>query len=60
MHLDDAAEYLVDYIRKPRPTGGYPTFGYDFYLANVIGILHGRGRAVQRPRVDFAGQSASA
>jgi hypothetical protein len=36
MHLNDAAEYPVDYIRKPRASDGYPTYGYDFYLSNVI------------------------
>jgi hypothetical protein len=35
MQIDDAAAFLVDYLRRPRPTQ-YPVYGYDIYLPNVI------------------------
>lgn len=34
--VDDAIAYLLDYVRTPRPTGGYPNYGYEIYLTNVI------------------------
>lgn len=34
--VDDATAFLIDYIRRPRPANGYPTFGYDIYLPNVV------------------------
>lgn len=36
MHIDDATAFLVDYIRQPRGSGGYPSFGYEVYLPNVV------------------------
>ncbi len=35
INVDDATSYLLSYIRDPRP-GGYATYGYDFYIPNVI------------------------
>lgn len=34
--VDDAIAYLLDYVRTPRPAGGYPTYGYEIYLSNVV------------------------
>jgi hypothetical protein len=36
MHIEDAANFIVDYIRRPRPSDGYSTYGYEIYLANII------------------------
>jgi hypothetical protein len=36
MEIDDAMAFLVDYIRRPRPSDGYPSFGYEVYLPNVV------------------------
>ena len=36
MHIDDAAAFLVDFLRKPRPNHGYSTFGYEVYLPRVV------------------------
>jgi hypothetical protein len=36
LHIDDAMAFLVDYIRHPRRSDGYPSFGYEIYLPNVI------------------------
>jgi hypothetical protein len=36
MHTDDAAAFLVDYMRNPRSSDGYPSYGYEIYLPNVI------------------------
>jgi hypothetical protein len=36
MHIDDAVAFLVDYMRLPRPSNGYPSFGYEIYLPNVV------------------------
>lgn len=36
MHVDDAMAFLIDYIRQPRSSDGYPSFGYEIYLPNVI------------------------
>lgn len=34
--FDEAMAFLVDYLRTPRASGGYPTFGYDVFLPNVV------------------------
>ena len=34
--FDDAMAFLVDYLQAPRPSNGYPSFGYDVYLPNVV------------------------
>ena len=36
MHVDDAAAFIVDCLQKPRSNDGYPSFGYDIWLPNVI------------------------
>jgi len=36
MHTDDAIAFIVDFISKPRSSGGYGTYGYEIYLPNVI------------------------
>jgi hypothetical protein len=36
MHIDDAAAFLVDFLRAPRPDHGYSTYGYDIYLPRVV------------------------
>jgi hypothetical protein len=36
MHVDDATAFIIDYLRKPRDTHGYGSYGYEFYLPNVI------------------------
>lgn len=36
MHIDDAASYLLEYIRTPRSADGYPSYGYEIYLPNVV------------------------
>lgn len=36
MPIDDAIAFLVDYMRRPRPGNGYPSFGYEIYLPNVV------------------------
>jgi hypothetical protein len=36
MHIDDAAAFLVDFPRKPRPDHGYSTYGYEIYLPRVV------------------------
>jgi hypothetical protein len=36
MTVDDAANFLVDFILRPRAADGYPSFGYEIYLPNVI------------------------
>jgi len=36
MHIDDAAAFIVDCIRNPRPDDGYPNYGYDVWLPKVI------------------------
>jgi hypothetical protein len=41
MHVDDAIACLVDWLRNPRPTHGYPTFAYDIYLPIVAGTYAG-------------------
>jgi hypothetical protein len=34
--IDDAVAFLVDYLRTPRQSSGYPSYGYDVYLPNVV------------------------
>jgi hypothetical protein len=34
--IDDAMAFLVDYVKQPRPSTGYSSFGYDVYLPNVV------------------------
>jgi hypothetical protein len=36
MHIDDAASFIVDLIRTPRPSDGYPMYGYEVYIPVVI------------------------
>jgi hypothetical protein len=36
MHIDDAAAFLVDFLRTPRPDHGYSTYGYEIYLPRVV------------------------
>jgi hypothetical protein len=36
MEVEDAAAFIVDFIKNPRPADGYPTYGYEIYLSNVI------------------------
>ena len=36
MHIDDAAAFIVDFLRNPRPDDGYPFHGYDIWLPKVI------------------------
>jgi hypothetical protein len=36
MHVDDAAAFIVDSLQNPRRVDGYPTYGYDVWLPNVI------------------------
>src|SRR6185369_14325070 len=36
LHIEDATAFLVDYICGPRPSNGYPTYGYEIYLPNVV------------------------
>jgi hypothetical protein len=36
MHVDDAAAFIVGFLQNPRPSDGYPTYGYDIWLPNVI------------------------
>jgi hypothetical protein len=36
MHVDDAAAFIVDCLQKPRSNDGYPSFGYNIWLPNVI------------------------
>ena len=36
MHIDDAAAFIVDFIRNPRPDDGYASHGYDVWLPKVI------------------------
>jgi hypothetical protein len=36
LQIDDALAFLVDYLKKPRPSTGYSSFGYDVYLPNVV------------------------
>ena len=34
MSVDDAMDFLIDCLHRPRPTG-YATYGYDLYLPNI-------------------------
>ncbi|MGY4257383.1 hypothetical protein ACVI1L_004451 [Bradyrhizobium sp. USDA 4516] len=34
--VEDATAFLVNYLQRPRPSNGYPTFGYDLFLPNVV------------------------
>jgi hypothetical protein len=36
MHIDDATAFIIDYLRRPRDTHGYASYGYEFYLPNMI------------------------
>jgi hypothetical protein len=36
MHIDDATAFIIDYIQSPRSADGYPSYGYEVYLPNVI------------------------
>jgi hypothetical protein len=36
MHNDDAAAFIIDCVRSPRNADGYPTYGYEVYLPNII------------------------
>lgn len=36
MHIDDAIAFIIDYICKPRDAREYSSYGYGFYLPNVI------------------------
>jgi hypothetical protein len=36
MHVDDASAFIVDFLQTPRRGDGYPTYGYDIWLPNVI------------------------
>jgi hypothetical protein len=42
MHVDDAIAFIVDCLRHPRPSDGYPSFGYAVYLPNVIAVYLGK------------------
>lgn len=45
MNHEDASKYLVSYLRNPRPTGGYSTYGYDIYISRVVdAYLHEQGK----------------
>jgi hypothetical protein len=46
MHPEDAAAFIVDCIANPRPSDGYPHYGYELYLPNVIVTYL---REVERP-----------
>ena len=35
VHVDDAADFILDFLRAPR-NDGYPTFGYEFWLPNIV------------------------
>jgi len=36
MHVEDAAAFIVDFVRNPRPDEGYSTQGYEIHLPIVI------------------------
>jgi hypothetical protein len=36
LHIDDATTFLVDFLRRPHPSGGYSSYGYEIYLPNVV------------------------
>jgi hypothetical protein len=36
MHKDDAAKYIIDFLRTPPRDDGYATYGYEVYLPKVI------------------------
>ncbi len=36
MNIEDAERFIIRWLRDGRPTGGYPNYGYDVYLSNVI------------------------
>lgn len=36
MTVDDALAFLISFMLSPRPSDGYPSFGYEIYIPNVI------------------------
>ena len=36
MQIEDAAAFIVDYLATPRNNGGYPRYGYELYLPDII------------------------
>jgi hypothetical protein len=36
LHIDDATAFLGDFLRRPRPSSGYSSYGYEIYLPNVV------------------------
>jgi hypothetical protein len=40
MHIDDAAAFLVDFLRMPRPDHGFSTYGYEIYLPRVVVVAY--------------------
>jgi hypothetical protein len=36
MRIDDAAAFIIDFLRAPRADDGYGTYGYEIYLPKVI------------------------
>jgi hypothetical protein len=36
VHVEDAERLIIRWIREQPSTDGYPNYGYDIYLSNII------------------------
>ena len=52
MHTDDAAAFIIDFLRKPRPDDGYSTYGYEIYLPKVIAAYLKEAEGFSPPRLN--------
>jgi hypothetical protein len=52
VHVGDAAAFIVDFLRTPRPDDGYATYGYEIYLPKVIAAYVREIESVTLPSLD--------